>query len=203
MKKKPTAVRSWNNSGDIEIGFYARSLHKAAQSLIATLDLQPNPKTGWDACPVILLYRQAVELHLKTLVGEGCDFLPSPTDHITLSQTHSIRWLAQIVCRIIRAVRWESEFKCEGIASLAEFSTLINELDALGPLPVAVHRHPDGRVPSQLEPVKVVHFAKKLDALLALMDVTADALGAAWDQGPEVSREKNFYAGDTIKTTIQ
>ena len=97
MKKKPpvlrlpkpkavaqSADRSWHNGGDIEIHLYARSLHKAAKTIIETLDPEPNPKTAWDACPIILLYRQAVELHLKTLVGEGSNFLPSPIDSITL-----------------------------------------------------------------------------------------------------------------------
>jgi hypothetical protein len=55
----PAYDRSWHNGGDIEIGFYARSLHEAAKKLIATLDLEPNPKTAWDAAPIILLYRQA------------------------------------------------------------------------------------------------------------------------------------------------
>ena len=57
MKKKPSVLqfpnpkavtqlddRNWHNGGDIEIGFYARSLHKAAKTLIASLDLQPNPR---------------------------------------------------------------------------------------------------------------------------------------------------------------
>jgi hypothetical protein len=141
MKKKPPVLRfpkakakaeladrSWHNGGDIEIDLYARSLKKAAKTLVETLDLEPNPKTAWDACPVILLYRQALELHLKALVGEGSNFLPSPTDPISLFKTHSLRWLAQIVCQIVKTVRWENEFKCEGVASLADFSALINEL---------------------------------------------------------------------------
>src|SRR5712692_957907 len=107
MKKKPPVLRfpkpktvaqpddrSWHNGGDIEIGFYARSLHKAAKTLIAALDLEPNTKTAWDACPVILLYRQAIELHLKALVGEGSNFLKERTDPLTLAKTHSLRWLA-------------------------------------------------------------------------------------------------------------
>jgi hypothetical protein len=28
-------------------------------------------------------------------------------------------------------VKWENEFKCEEVASLAEFSALVNELEAL------------------------------------------------------------------------
>lgn len=193
---KPKAVcqrdeRSWHNGGDIEIGLYARSLHKAAKTLIATLDLEPNIKTAWDACPVVLMYRESVELHLKFLVAEGGNFLPSPTDPITLYKTHSLRWLAQIVCQIIKAVRWENEFKCEGIATLADFSAVISELEALDPVSIAVHpggRARDGSVPHQLQPPNVVQFAKNLDCLLDLLDSTADALAAEWDlreAGPE------------------
>ncbi len=197
MKKKPPVLRlaeakaifpsderSWHNGGDIEIGLYARSLHKAAKTLIATLNLKPNPKTAWDACPAIVLYRQSVELRLKALVGEGSNFLPSPTDPITLYKTHSLRWLAQIVCQIIKAVRWEDEVKCEGVATLADFSAVVNELEALDPVSIAVHsgsRARDGSVPPQLQPPKVVEFAKKLDSLLDLLDSTADSLAAEWD----------------------
>jgi hypothetical protein len=207
---KPKAVaqsddRHWHNGGDVEIGLYARSLHRAAKTLIATLNLEPNPKTAWDATPIILLYRQAVELHLKSLVGEGSNFLPSTIDSITLYKTHSLRWLAQIVGQIIKAVGWENEFKCEGVSSLADFSALVNELESLDPVAVAVHpanRRSDGWVPSQLQPLNVVQFAKKLDALLDLLDATADALAATSDQRVEVSDEEAFRAKDDVKPAI-
>jgi len=52
----------------------------------------------------------------------------------------------------------------------------------------------------------VVQFAKKLDDLLDLLDVTADALAATWDQRAdqhaEVSGEEKFHAGGNIKPTI-
>jgi hypothetical protein len=217
MKKKPPVLRfpkakaqaeiadrSWHNGGDIEIALYARSLSNAAKILIETLDLKPNPKTAWDACPIILLYRQAVELHLKALVGEGGNFLPSPTDAITLYKTRSLRWLAQIVCQIIKTVRWENEFKCEGVASLADFSGIVNELEALDPVSYAVqsgNRGRAGSVPHQLDPANVVQLAKKLDGLLDLLGVTADALAATWDQRAAV--EDEFQAGDDFEPTIQ
>jgi hypothetical protein len=197
MKKKPPALRfpnsktvaqtndrHWHNGADIEIGFYAKSLHRAAKTLIATLDPEPNPKTAWDACPVKLLYRQAVELYLKSLVGEGSNFLPSPTDHITLYKTHSLRWLAQIVCQIIKAVKWEGEFKCEGVSNLADFSALVSELEGLDPVAVAVRSKQRGRpgeVPQLLQKSKVLQLVPKLDALLDLLAATADGLAATWD----------------------
>ena len=174
-----STIHHWHNGGDIEIHQYARSLHKAAKALVENINLEPNPRTAWDACPAILLYRQAIELHLKSLVGEGCTFLPSPTDHITLYKTHSLRWLAQIVCQIIKAVGWEKEFKCEGISSIVEFRAVVNELEALEPVSCTVHSGGrDGSVPGQLQPPSVVRFAKRLDALLNLLDVTADAAAA-------------------------
>ena len=194
MKKKPSVLRfpkprtaaqpddrHWHNGGDIEIGFYARSLHKTAKNLIASLDLRPNPQNAWDACPIIPLYRQSVELHMKALVDEGGNFLKERTDSITLGKTHSLRWLAQIVCQIIKAVKWETHFKCDGVSSLADFSALVSELEELDPVAVAVrpgNRRSDGWVPKQLEPPNVVTFAKKLDALIDLLGATADGLAA-------------------------
>ncbi len=216
MKKKPPVVpfpdpkavaqpdeRHWHNGGDIEIMMYARSLHRTAMKLVGTLDLEPNPKTAWDACPVILLYREATELYLKALIDEGGDFLKERTDSISLAKTHSLRWLAQIICQIIKAVKWENEFKCEGVASLADFSALVSELEALDPVGVLVRpgsRRADHWVPDQLLPPNVVQFAKKLDALIALLDATADALAAKSDQ---VSGGNDFRADDDFGPTLQ
>ena len=216
MKKKPPVLRfpkpmavphpddrHWHNGGDIEIMMYARSLHRTAMKLVASLDLEPNPKTAWDACPVVLLYREAVELHLKALVDEGGDFLKERTDSITLGKTHSLRWLAQIVGQIIKAVRWENEFKCEGVASLADFSALVNDLEELDPVAVVVrpgNRRPDSWVPNQLLPPNVFRFAKRLDALIDLLDATTDGLAA---KSGQVSGENAFRAGDDFTPTIQ
>ena len=137
-----------------------------------------------DASPVILLYRQAVELHLKALVGEGGTSLATPTDNITLSKTHSLRWLAQIVCQIIKAVKWEGEFKCKGVASLADFSALVNELEELDPVSYVVrsdHRGLPGNVPPPLQKANVLELVPRLDALLDLLAATADGLAATWD----------------------
>jgi len=189
----------WHNGGDIEIGLYARSLHGAAKTLVENLNLEPNPHTAWDACPVLLLYRQCIELHLKAMVGEGSNFLLSPTDPISLFKTHSLRWLAQIVCHIVKTVRWENEFKCEGVASLSEFSALINALEAMEPVALAVQSGGLGRggsVPQQLDPPNVVRFVKKLDNLLHLLDATADALAAEWDR-------QATFEGSKCEPTIQ
>lgn len=176
--------RSWHNGGDAELHLYARSLRRAAKAVIANLGLTSSPTAGWDASPVVLLYRNAMELYLKELVGEGCGLLPTPTDPLTLYKTHSLRWLAQIVCQIIKTARWESKFRCESVTDLAAFTALVGELEMTDPIVNAVtsiNRSRDGSVPPFLMPHNVVRLSRRLDSLLDLLEATTDALAAALD----------------------
>ena len=169
------------------------------------MDSDDKPGNDWDVGPIILLYRQAIELHSKAVVGEGSNFLASPTDHITLYKTHSLRWLAQIVCQIVKKVGWESEFRCEGVATLADFNALVSELEAVEPVSCAVRsgqRDRGGGVPSQLQESKIAELLPKLDALADLLAATADGLAAEWDMRTDASGEEAFDAGDNFKPTI-
>lgn len=103
------------------------SLHKAAKALIASLNLEPNTNAAWDACPVVRLYTQAVELHLKALVDEGANFLPTPTDPLSLAKTHSA------------AVAGANRLPDRQAGRVgADLSVLVSELEALDPVAVAV-----------------------------------------------------------------
>ena len=223
---KPTprtrsALPTWHNGADAEIHLYARSVQDAAKALVGKVELDQgldqevdqeldqSARTDWDVCPIVLLYREVLELHLKALVGEGSNFRKTRTDPISLSQTHSLRWLAQIVCQIIRTVGWESDFTCEGVSSLVDFNALVNEVESFDPVTRAIRssaasiRAKDSNSVSQYyRTFNVVQFAKKLDGLLDLLDATADALAAAGDQRVEVSGEEKFHAAGDIKPTI-
>lgn len=48
----------------------------------------------------------------------------------------------------------------------------------------------------------VVRFAGRLDALLNLLDATADALAATWDLQQEGTIDENVHKGDGFKSTI-
>ena len=128
-------------------------------------------------------------------MGEGSNFLKSKTDPISLYRTHSLRWLAQIVCQVIKVVGWESDFVCEGVSSLTEFSALVNEIESLDAVSCAVHfasGRDHGSAEQTFQKISAVQFARKLDALLELLDVTADALAATWDQRAEASGGNDF-----------
>ncbi|SPE27893.1 hypothetical protein SBA3_140006 [Candidatus Sulfopaludibacter sp. SbA3] len=203
--KKTGVSRSWHNGADAEIHLYAQSLQKAAKSLVQTLDPERSPETAWEVCPIIWLYRQAVELHLKAVVGEGSRFLKAPADPISLSTTHSLRWLAQLVCQVIKAAGWEGDFTCEGVSDLKEFSSLINEIELLDPVSCAVlfaSTRPAGAAARTFQKISGVQFARKLDALLELLDVTADALAATRDQPGEAAVDGDFGGGNDFGPTI-
>jgi hypothetical protein len=62
--------------------------------------------------------------------------------------THSVSSLAQFVSQIVTAVKWEKEFRCEDIETLADFEATVEGLSAVDPgpyllrLPVSADKHP-------------------------------------------------------------
>jgi|ERR1017187_590546 hypothetical protein len=200
------AVLNWPKHPEQDLWFYARSFHMAAKKLAGALDLDSGQFTDFDVAPVVFMYRHAVELHLKALVlGEGGNFLNSKPDALSVHKTHSVPWLAQFVCQIVSALKWEKEFRSEGIETLADFKAIIEELNAVDPgsyvfrLPVSAEGQ--GAVPGGGN-LTIRDFTRLMDALLNLLDSTADALAAEWDLRPAAPTEANGSGGG-FEPTIQ
>jgi hypothetical protein len=193
------AALNWPNVPERDLFLYARSFHKAAKTLAASLQLDASPLAAFDVSPVVFMYRHAVELHLKAIVlGDGGNFLATKPDALSVHKTHSVSWLAQFVCQIITAVKWEAEFNCEGVGTLADFKAVIEELNAVDPgscvfrLPVSAEGQ--DAVPGQVK-LTIREFGRKMDALLELLDSTADALAATWDLHTETGLEADWSDG--------
>jgi hypothetical protein len=184
----------------------ARSFHKAAKTLAGSLQPDASPFADSDISPVVFMYRHAIELHLKALVlGDGGNFLATKPDVLSVHKTHSVSWLAQFVCQIITALKWEYEFTCEGVENLGDFKAVIEELNAVDPgsyvfrLPVSAEGQDS--VPGQVK-LTVRDFARRTDALLDLLDCTAEALAAEWDMRVEGPTNANGNDGG-FEPTIQ
>jgi hypothetical protein len=202
----PKTVLSRRNFRDRDLWLYARSFHIAAKTLAATFQPDANPFAAFDACPVVFMYRHAVELHLKAMVlGEGSNFLATKADLLSIHKTHSVSWLAQFVVQIITAVKWEEEFKCESIENLAAFKAVIEELNAVDPgsyvfrLPVSTERQ--DAIPGQVK-LTIRDFARRMDALLELLASTADALAAEWDMRSGAVAIEDDLNGSGFEPTI-
>jgi hypothetical protein len=210
MKKYPEhqhRIQDWRNVPEEEFFLYARAFHAAAKKMAATMNLGSGP-SKFAACPVALMYRHALELQLKALVlGDGGNFLATKPDTLSVSKTHSVSWLSQFVCQIVTALKWEDEFKCEGIETLADFKAVVEDINSIDPGPQAF------RYPTNTEArdsadsnstFSVRDFAQRMDALLVLLDRTADALAATWDERSEAAAlDAALYGGKDIEPTIQ
>jgi hypothetical protein len=158
-----------------DLYFVAQAVHKAAKTLAGTLQLGVNPLGEFDAYPVLVLYRHAIELFLKTIVlCEGGNFLLNKADPISVGKTRSVSWLAQFVVLIVKALGWEEQFRCEGVEDLARFRAVVEEVNGIDV------GHGMFQVPGDLVTI-LPEFLRRLDALLELLDSTADALAAEWD----------------------
>ena len=164
-----------HQDGYEDLYFLAQSCHKAAKKLTGSLQLGLNPLGDFDAYPVLIMYRHAVELFMKAMIlGEGGNFLERKPDEISVSKSRSVSWLAQFVMQIVTALGCEEEFRCAGVQNLADFKRLVgevNEIDAMN-LTFVPGRNPMTHLPD---------LFRRLDALLDLLDSTADALAAEWD----------------------
>jgi hypothetical protein len=72
--------------------------------------------------------------------------------------------LAQFVCQIVIALKWETEFRCEGVENLANFKAMIEEINSFDP--GYAFRFPgkteeSGSVPGQLA-LSVREFARRI-----------------------------------------
>jgi len=87
-----------------------------------------------------------------------------------------VSWLAQFVAQIITALKWENEFRCEGIQSLDDFKALVESVSTVDPGSYTYRCLVDPKVE-----FNVGEFVGRIDALFALLDSTADGLAAEWD----------------------
>jgi len=199
-KPKPHA-RALNADKDHakDLFFHARSFHLAAKKLAGALEFGSSRFAEFDVSPVIFLYRHALELHLKTLIlGGGGNFLAEKPDLISISQSHSVSWLAQFVRQILTALGWENEFKCDGIENFDDFKSLVGQLNSADP-GLYVFRSP---VDPRSE-VAVREFVKRMDRLLDLLESTADALAAEWNLRRDGVDFDDGGFGDNGTTRIQ
>ena len=182
-----------------DLFFHARSFHAAAKKLAGALVFGSGPFAEFDVWPVISLYRQALELHLKAIVlGKGGNFQAAKPDPISVSNSHSVSWLAQFVCQIVTAVRWKHGFKCRGIETFEDFKAMVEVMNSVDP-GMYVFRSP---VDPHSE-MAVKEFVRKLDSLLDLLESIADALAAESDLRSEVTAHETDEHGGSFKPTVQ
>ena len=101
--------------------------------------------------------------------------------------------------QIVKNLKWESEFKIEGIEDLADFKAVIEEANGIDPDFHAFRCPADSGGPEVVKSA-VLEFVRRLDTLLELLERTADGLAAEWDLRSDPPLEADWPDG---KPTIQ
>lgn len=186
-----------------DLYFIAESFHTAARKLADALQRDSGLLNRFDVYIVLHTYRRAVEMYLKDIVlNEGGNFLVKKPDPISVGKTQSVSWLSQFVLQIITGLQWENHFRCDGVEDIAEFKKIIeevNRIDVLDPLlQSSTFANQDAAVQ------EVQKFTCRLDALLDLLNQTADSLAAEWDlRAAQVKSELDLDDWPDGDTTIQ
>jgi hypothetical protein len=199
---RENTVLNWHNQPDREFGFFAESFHKAAKILVENLELDRGGLSDFDACPVVFLYRHALELYIKAiLLGEGANFLderPSPQD--IFNEKHRLTVLLGKVRRILEVVGWDKELGSDIIPTFDDVEKVVAELEQVDPDSHAfrypVKRNLKESVESHFT-FSVVEFAKRIDAVLEVFATAKFALPEQWSAEAEVrGYYYSEYAGD-------
>jgi hypothetical protein len=163
--------RTWASDPEGEFYLFARQYHIAARRLVSELGpMQDSLEARACIAPVVLVYRKAMEQYLKAVIlGEGSNFVRSRVHPLTVFHSHSLRWLSQLVRQIVRTVHLEKWFVCDGVTNLRDFKRIIDELDEMA----------DGFYPDRYP--DLLAFSWQLDAMLKLLDATADGLAQKWE----------------------
>jgi hypothetical protein len=186
---------------------YARSFHKAAKTLAEALGPDSGRFTECDVSPVVFLYRHALELYLKALVlGDGGAFLATRPDELSILKTHSVIWLAQFISQIITRLKWEKDFRCDGIASLADFKAFMEKVNEVDPssmffrIPIGTEGQNSAAGGGRLT---IGEFTRRMEALLVLLDSIAGSLTAERDKRSKSARIELAWNTGGVEPPIQ
>ena len=150
-----------------------------------------------DACPIIFLYRHALELYLKGAIRTGTKILHLlgniPPDLKSL-EGHHLTSLLPAVKQIFNAIgeTWETDIN--GLRTFDEFKMLVEELDEADPgsysfrYPIGKGKRPQGTVPHHFV-FNVIEFAHQMNQLLSLLDGVNTFLEEEWNVRAEAAYE--------------
>jgi hypothetical protein len=141
--------------------------------------------TAFRALPVIFLYRQALELLLKSIILTGACLLDShDTAQQVVLKEHNFEKLRPLIEQVIEGSGLGWNFGVTGLHCLADFRRLLSEFDAFDPNSTVCRYPVDGAGNPAIEPERtfnLFNFAEALDQKLAALSVAPGAVAAVLD----------------------
>jgi hypothetical protein len=167
-----------NSMGDPEgeFGFYGDAFHRAGQAL-AERAAAEEWFHSLDACPIVFLYRQALELHFKSIIITGNAIFriqgkAEPVDVKEIFKIHTLKVLLDGIAPIMEEMKWLDDFEYEGLKGWSDVEKIIKEFDAIDSGSYAfrypVNKKGQGSVSHHFS-FDVRIFVQKLDPLIKIL----------------------------------
>jgi len=190
-----SVVLNFRRNPASEYGAYAEAFHRAGCTLASRL-ARANGYRDTDACPIVYLYRQALELYIKGVIVSGRRLLdlagrPLPIEERLLGE-HRLSPLVPGVAAVFRVAGWRWRSDVQHFSSQPAFRSYLSSLESVDPLSFAF-RYPvnkGGR--ANLQPhyhFNVLSFVETLTPILELLDGALSGLEELWQQRAEAAYE--------------
>ncbi len=161
-------VLNFMGNAQFEFDAYADAYYRAAEYLANNLS-ESNGYYDTDACPIIFLYRHAVELYLKHIIVMG-NKLKNISTEKNIFNTHNIRDLLTLAKeRLIQCDLWENNNYGDKLLEL------MDELSSLDPHSFCF-RYPTDK---NSKPTVTPHFKLNVLTFSERASDTCDMLGGA------------------------
>ncbi len=124
----------WSHNPPGELAAWSRCYQASAKELAQSL-LERSFYADREACPIVFLYRHALELCLKALLLEAAELYnkegESPPFSKKVLGDHDLRPLATPLESVFKRFSWRRESKCEKghVPSYDDVLRIVNELD--------------------------------------------------------------------------
>jgi hypothetical protein len=185
-------VLNFQDAASGEFGVYARTFHTAGQALFERM-FDKSSYNSLEGCPIIFLYRHALELYLKAIVLHGDAILQMDGKTLltsrSLLQKHSLLPFLPLLKQTFDAVGWAWELDIEGLHTFEEVEALLRDFETVDVGSYAF-RYP---VDTKGNPSVSAHFMVHIPTFCKRMDALLESLEAAL-MGLEVTAENMLEA---------
>lgn len=194
-------VLNFQGAASSEFGVYARAFHTAGQALFERM-FDKASYNSLEGCPIIFLYRHALELYLKAIVLHGEVILQMSGKTLltnrSLLQKHSLLPFFPLLKQTFEAVGWTWELDIEGLHTFEEVEELLRDFESVD-LGSYTFRYP---VDTKGNPSVPHHFVVHIPTFCEWMDGLLESLEAAL-VGLEVTEERMLEAAYTAQENVE
>jgi hypothetical protein len=147
----------------------------------------------YEGYPILFLYRHSLELYIKAIIYKGTNLLwlknRTKYNRNCLWENHHLSDFLPILKKIFEATIDEWQGEPDGFRSFDDFARLVKGIEDVDPNSYCF-RYPVNRKgkPAHEEHllVNVIHFAKKMDPVLDMLDAAVTYIDETWQLSAEV-----------------